>query len=384
MIDIVRQEIITESKIIVVKVGTNVLTHKNGCLNLERIESLTGQLVRMHCRGHHVVLVSSGAVGSGVGRMGLPGRPTDLAHLQAVAAVGQSALIQAYDSYLQKHEHGLHAAQILLTADDMDHRTKYLNIRNTIYALLEYGAIPIINENDTTSVAELQTTFGDNDRLAALVTNLIGSPLLILLSDIDGFFNGDPKDPASRVIPTVYKLDADIRGFVRDSLGGLSKGGMASKLRVAHQITSSGGSVILANGGDPEILEKILRFENVGTLFLPQGVGIAARKQWIGYAVHPRGGIVVDDGARAAIVEKGKSLLPIGIRRVLGEFDSGDVVSLLDMSGTEFARGLSNYSSAELWRIRGLKTTEIPQAMDGKCPYTEVIHCDNLTVTEIG
>ena len=378
MIDIVRQEIITESKIIVVKVGTNVLTHKNGCLNLERIESLTGQLVRMHERGHRVVLVSSGAVGSGVGRMGLPGRPADLAHLQAVAAVGQSALIQAYDSYLQKH--GLFAGQILLTADDMDHRTKYLNIRNTIYALLEYGAIPIINENDTTSVAELRTTFGDNDRLAALVTNLIGSPLLILLSDIDGFFNGNPKNPASAVIPTVYKLDSDILGYVHDALGGLSKGGMASKLRVAHQITTGGGSMILANGGDPEILTKILGYETVGTLFLPQGVGIAARKQWIGYAVHPRGGIVVDDGARSAVLH-GKSLLPIGIRRVIGDFERGDVVSLLDASETEFARGLTNYSSAELWRIRGLKTAEIPQSLDGECPYTEAIHCDNLTIT---
>lgn len=379
MIDIVRQEILTSSKIIVVKVGTHVLTDKNGRLNPAQVASLAGQLARMHQKGHYVVLVSSGAVGSGVGRMGLPGRPSDLAHLQAVAAIGQSALVQAYDYHFRKC--GLYAAQILLTADDMDHRTKYLNIRNTIHALLEYGAIPIINENDTLSVAELQTTFGDNDHLAALVTNLIGSPMLILLSDIDGFYNGDPKDPTSRVIPTVYKLDADIQGYVRDSRGGMSKGGMASKLRVAHQITSSGGSVILANGGQPEILDKIMRYESHGTLFLPQGVGIAARKQWIGYAAQPRGAIIVDDGARAAVEKNGRSLLPIGVRRVVGEFERGDVVSLLDMSETEFARGLTNFAADELWRIRGLKTSEINDALGDKSQYAEVVHRDNLRVT---
>ncbi|MDO4550684.1 MAG: glutamate 5-kinase [Planctomycetia bacterium] len=381
MIDLVRQEIITDSKTIVVKVGTHVLTHRNGSLNLEQITALTDQLIMMHRRGHHVVLVSSGAVGAGIGRMKLPRRPEDLAHLQAVAAVGQSALIQAYDTCMQKH--GLFAAQILLTADDMDHRTKYLNIRNTIHALLKYGAIPIINENDTTSVAELQTTFGDNDHLAALVTNLIGSPLLILLSDIDGFYNGDPKDASSCVIPTVYKLDHDIQRFVRDSHDGFSKGGMTSKLRVAHQITSSGGSVILANGNTPNILKKIMNYENCGTLFLPQGLGITARKQWIGYAVHPRGGIIVDDGARMAVELHGKSLLPIGVRRILGDFERGDVISLRDASENEFARGLTNYSSSELWKIRGLRTSEIPQAMGGTCPYTEVVHCDNLTILTI-
>lgn len=382
MIDIVRQEIITASKIIVVKVGSHVLTDKKGRLNPERIESLATQLTKIHRKGHHVVLVSSGAVASGVGRMELPGRPTDLAHLQAAAAIGQCALIQAYDYHFQKC--GVYASQILLTADDMDHRTKYLNIRNTIHALLEYRAIPIINENDTLSVAELQTTFGDNDHLAALVTNLIGSPLLILLSDIDGFYNGDPKDPASRVIPTVDKLDADIQGFVRDSLGGLSKGGMASKLRVAHQITSSGGSVILANGSDPEILDKIMDFGRLGTLFLPQGVGIAARKQWIGYAAQPRGTIIVDEGARTAVEKNGKSLLPIGVRRVVGEFERGDVVSLRDLNETEFARGLTNYSSEELWRIRGLKTSEIAASMGEKSQYEEVVHRDNLRVTTMG
>lgn len=382
MIDIVRQEIITASKIIVVKVGSHVLTDHEGRLNPERIESLATQLTKMHQRGHHVVLVSSGAVASGVGRMGLPGRPADLAHLQAAAAVGQSALIQSYDYHFQKR--GFAAAQILLTADDMDHRTKYLNIRNTIHALLEYRAIPIINENDTLSVAELQTTFGDNDRLAALVTNLIGSPLLILLSDIDGFYNGDPRNPASTVIPTVYKLDEDVKGYVCDSLGGLSKGGMASKLRVAHQITSSGGSVILANGSDPEILDKIMAYKECGTLFLPQGVGITARKQWIGYAAQPRGAIVVDDGARTAVEKNGKSLLPIGVRRVVGEFERGDVVAILDLNDAEFARGLSNYSSDELWRIRGLKTSEIAAAMGGKSQYDEAVHCDNLRVTTMG
>ncbi|MBQ6107862.1 MAG: glutamate 5-kinase, partial [Thermoguttaceae bacterium] len=198
MINILRQEILTEATTIVVKVGTRILTDASGHLSESQIESFANQLAEARAKGFRMVLVSSGAVGSGIGRLGLPGRPKDLAQLQAVAAVGQSALIEAYNHFLEKL--GLHAAQILLTADDLEHRTKYLNVRNTLNALLEFGAIPIINENDTLSVAELKTTFGDNDRLAALVADLIHAPLLILLSDIDGLYDGDPRKPGVKLI----------------------------------------------------------------------------------------------------------------------------------------------------------------------------------------
>ena len=375
MINILRQEILTESPTIVVKVGTRILTDASGHLSESQIESFANQLAEARAKGFRMVLVSSGAVGSGIGRLGLPGRPKDLAQLQAVAAVGQSALIEAYNHFLEKL--GLHAAQILLTADDLEHRTKYLNVRNTLNALLEFGAIPIINENDTLSVAELKTTFGDNDRLAALVADLIHAPLLILLSDIDGLYDGDPRKPGVKLIPTVHQIDASIQALAFDRLTGLSKGGMASKLRIAHQITNAGGAMIIANGREPKILQKILNCEDYGTLFLPQGTRMAARKQWIGYAIFPRGRVLVDDGCADALINKGKSLLPIGIREVEGEFGHGDVIAICTLNGLEIGRGLTNYSSSELKEIQGKRSTEF------EAEYEEVIHRDNLTLTNM-
>lgn len=375
MINILRQEILTESPTIVVKVGTRILTDASGHLSESQIESFANQLAEARAKGFRVVLVSSGAVGSGIGRLGLSGRPKDLAQLQAVAAVGQSALIEAYNHFLEKL--GLHAAQILLTADDFEHRTKYLNVRNTLNALLEFGAIPIINENDTLSVAELKTTFGDNDRLAALVADLIHAPLLILLSDIDGLYDGDPRKPGAKLIPTVHQIDASIQALAFDRLTGLSKGGMASKLRIAHQITNAGGAMIIANGREPKILQKILNCEDYGTLFLPQGTRMAARKQWIGYAIFPRGRVLVDDGCADALIKKGKSLLPIGVREVQGDFDHGDVIAVCTLNGLEIGRGLTNYSSAELKEIQGKRSTEF------EAEYEEVIHRDNLTLTNM-
>ncbi|MBE6427733.1 MAG: glutamate 5-kinase [Planctomycetaceae bacterium] len=381
MIDILRQEILTESPTIVVKVGTRILTDERGHLSESQIESFANQLAEAKAKGYRMVLVSSGAVGSGIGRLGLSGRPTDLAQLQAVAAVGQSALIEAYNHFLEKL--GLHAAQILLTADDLEHRTKYLNVRNTLNALLEYGAIPIINENDTLSVVELNTTFGDNDRLAALVADLIHAPLLILLSDIDGLYDGDPKNPESNLIQTVHQIDASIQALAFDRLTGLSKGGMASKLRIAHQITHAGGSVIIANGREPKILQKILNCEEFGTLFLPQGTKMTARKQWIGYAIFPRGRVLVDEGCARALVENGKSLLPIGIREVEGEFEPGDVIAVCSMDGLEIGRGFTNYSSQDLAQIRGKHSNEIEKDFPEMKFYAEVIHRDNLTLTSM-
>jgi glutamate 5-kinase len=378
MTDLLRQEIATGATILVVKVGTRVLTHSDGRLDEARITHLADQINQVIRSGRKVVLVSSGAVASGMGRLGLSRRPDDLPHLQAVAAIGQSVLVEAYERSLWAHGH--HAAQVLLTADDLNHRTRYLNARNTLLTLLELGAVPIINENDTVAVEELQTTFGDNDRLAAMVSNLIQAPLLVLLSDVDGLYDGDPAAPGSRVLPTVGKLNRSILALVRDRSGGLSKGGMASKLEAARLVTGSGENVIIAAGRSPDVLVRIIAGEPVGTLFLAQGQTVAARKRWIGFTVPPRGRLVLDAGARKAVECQGRSLLAIGVLEVEGRFSKGDIVGLRDTEGAEFARGLTNYSAEEVRRIKGLKTHQIPEAL-GHCPYDEVVHRDNMVVT---
>ncbi len=298
-----------------------------------------------------------------------------------MAAVGQSHLIEAYDRGLRAH--GRHAAQLLLTAHDLDDRTGYLNVRNTIRALFEFGAVPIINENDTVSVDELMTTFGDNDRLAAMLTNLVRAPLLVLLSDVDGLYDGHPGDPKSKLIPTVTKLDSSIFALVRDSATGLSKGGMASKLEAARIATTAGENVIIANGRTPGVLAKIAAGHQVGTLILAQGQALRSFKRWIGFTAQPRGVLTLDAGAREAVEKKGKSLLAIGIVEASGQFKKGDIVSLRDPSGAEFARGLINYNVDDLARIKGLKTDQIAAVL-GRLPYDEVIHRDNMALTVEG
>lgn len=378
MTDLLRQEIAAGATTMVVKVGTRVLTRQNGQLDPGRIEQLAEQVHRVIATGRKVVLVSSGAVGAGMGRLGLDCRPDDLAHLQAVAAIGQSLLVEAYERSLGTQ--GRHAAQVLLTAEDLDHRTRYLNARNTILTLLELGAVPVINENDTVAVDELKITFGDNDRLAAIVTNLIQAPLLVLLSDVDGLYDGDPGAPGSRVIPTVRRLDQSIFGLARDRAGGLGKGGMASKLEAARLVTAAGESAIIAGGRTPNVLPRIIGAEPVGTLILAQGETVAARKRWIGLTVQPRGRLVLDAGARRAIQRDGRSLLPIGVVEVEGRFGKGEVVALHGPEGAEFARGLTNYGSDDVRRIKGLRTDQIAAVL-GHCPYDEVIHRDNMVLT---
>lgn len=378
-IDLVRQEIATEARLIVVKVGTRVVTHPDGRLNYERIEQLAEEIHCVRQTGRKVVLVSSGAVGAGVGRLGLPGRPTDLSELQAVAAIGQSLLVEAYDQTFRRYNDV--AAQVLLTADVIENRTSYLNARNTLLALLNrFDAVPIINENDTVAVEELRMTFGDNDRLAALVTNLLQAQLLVLLSDVEGLYSGDPNDPKSELIPLVRKIDDSIFDLVRDKKTGLSKGGMASKLKAAQLVTTGGGNVIIASGKTPGVLKKIIAGEVVGTLFFAKGPTVAARKRWFGLSIQPRGQLIVDAGAREAIEKRGKSLLPIGILDVVGQFQKGDLVALRDPVGCEFGKGLSNYSAEDVRRIKGLRTRQIAQVL-GWLPYEEVIHRDNLLVT---
>jgi glutamate 5-kinase len=380
MADLLRQEVAALATTLVVKVGTRVLTHAEGQLDEDRINTLVEQIHTVLSAGRKVVLVSSGAVAAGMGRLGLSSRPADLASLQAVAAVGQSALVESYERAFSRYER--HAAQILLTAQDMEHRTGYLNARNTLLKLLEFGTVPIINENDTVAVEELQTTFGDNDRLAAIVTNLIQAPLLVLLSDVEGLYDGNPQQPDSKLIPLVNRLDDSIFGLVRDKMGGLGKGGMASKLEAARLATTAGENVIIASGRESNVLPRIITGEDVGTLFLAQGQSVAARKRWIGLTVKPRGRLLLDAGAREAVEKKGKSLLAIGIVGVEGEFSKGDVVALRDPEGREFARGLTNYSAEEIQRIKGLKTQKISEVL-GYRPYDEVIHRDNMVVTRI-
>lgn len=375
MTDLVRNEIAATANLVVVKIGTRPLTNEGGTLDEARVAALAEDIHSAGNLGKQIVLVSSGAVGAGMGQLGMKRRPTDLATLQAVAAVGQSYLVQSYQRALRAH--GRHAAQVLLTADDFDDRTRYLNIRNTIQALLALGAVPIINENDTVSVEELRTTFGDNDRLAAMVTNLIRASLLIILSDVEGLYDSDPQNPDAKVIPTISRIDDTIAGLVKDRKTGLSKGGMASKLTAAGICTAAGENVVIAGGRNSGVITRILKGDSVGTLFIAQGAAVTSRKRWIGYTAQPRGYLVVDDGARRAISVEGRSLLPIGISDCLGEFHKGDVVGVRDASGVEFARGLTNYGSAEILRIKGLKTDAIA-SMLGYCPYHEVVHRDNL------
>ncbi|HWG46681.1 MAG TPA: glutamate 5-kinase [Gemmataceae bacterium] len=376
MLDAVRQEVIALANTVVVKVGTNVLTREDGILEPAHLQALADQLQRLRASGRKVVLVSSGAIGAGMGRLGLARRPTDLRQLQACAAIGQAFLMRAYEDCLARH--GIPTAQILLTAGDFDSRGRYLNARNTILTLFEYGCLPIINENDTVSVAEIR--FGDNDHLAALVTNLLQAPLLILLTVVDGLYASDPRsDPSAALLTTVPTIDASILEKAGSSRSTLGSGGMRSKLRAARLATLAGESVIMANGSVPGILDAIFRAEQVGTLFLPHDRTMPAWKRWLGYTARPRGRVVVDAGARQAVQHQGRSLLPIGIIQIAGGFGKGDVVTLCDADGVEFARGLSNYSSTDAERIRGLRSEQVREVI-GASAYDEVVHRDNLVV----
>ncbi len=379
MRDLLRDELITTAEVVVVKVGTNVLSLPNGLLNVERIHRLAEELYRIRNRRRKVILVSSGAVGAGMGRLQLEHRPHLVPQLQAVAAIGQSILIEAYEEAFSRFE--IHVAQVLLTADDLSVRRRYLNARNAVRAMIDYGAIPIINENDTISVRELHTTFGDNDRLASLVANLFPSPLLILLTDVDGLFDRDPSEPGAKMISVVEEWTPDLMSLVVEKNSHRSRGGMSSKIKAAKTVTQAGGNMIIANGDDPEILTRVFAGETVGTVFIASDQLLTARKRWIGYAGMPNGILHIDDGAVRAITQKGKSLLPIGIVDCEGTFEKGDLVSLVGASGREIARGLTNYNRRDLVRIKGRKSNEITEIL-GRCPYAEAVHRDNIQ--EIG
>jgi glutamate 5-kinase len=376
--DLVRDEVVLSARTWVVKVGTSVLTGADGTLDPGRVDHLAEQLSAVIESGRKVALVSSGAVGAGIGQLGWKRRPENLRELQAAAAVGQAYLIRAYDEGLKRHQR--HAAQLLLTHEDFDSRPRYLNMRNTLNALFECDAVPIINENDTISVDEIK--FGDNDRLAAMVTNLIQAPLLVILSVVDGLYRTEPSagiGQQAEVVPLVRQIDDEVLALAGAGKSSLGTGGMPSKLAAARLVTQAGGSVIIASGTQREPLTRILAGERLGTLFLAHGASHRARKRWIGLTARPRGHYVVDAGARQALESGSKSLLAIGIVEVVGEFGKGDVVGIHDPDGQEFARGLTNYSTADARRIQGLRTHDARQAL-GSAVYDEVVHRDNLVL----
>ena len=373
----VNRKLVMDASTWIVKVGSKSLTGDDGRLDRTQVANLARQLLTLVDMGKRVVLVSSGAVASGIGKLGLPSRPTDLATLQAVAAIGQTHLMQVYEQTFA--EHGRHAAQILLTASELDDRVAYLNVRNTLRRLLEMGAIPIINENDTVAVDELKTTFGDNDRLAGMVAGIMEASLLVILSDVQGLYDRDPRDPQAQVVSSVDRIDERIEDMVRDRKTGVSKGGMASKLATAKFVTTSGQCVVIAWGREPEILVRLANGEMVGTLFLPQSKTLTPRKRWIGFSAQPAGQLQVDDGAAKAMCAEGRSLLAIGIKGVEGEFGKGDIVSIVNPHSVEIARGLINYNSKQVAQIRGCRSDRIEQIL-GQCPYEEVIHRDNLAI----
>ena len=376
MLNLVRREVVESARTIVIKVGTNVLSREDDTLDVELIGALAEQIHRIRRTGRRIVLVSSGAVGAGMGLLGLKRRPTDLPHLQAAAATGQANLIRTYDDAFKRH--GYHAAQMLLTANDFRNRDRYLNVRNTLNTLFEFGVVPIVNENDTVSVHEIK--FGDNDQLAAMVTNLLEAPLLIILSVVDGLYDGDPDRPGTKRIPMIDQWDDSILAYAHQTRSSRGTGGMQSKLESVRMATAVGECVFIANGREPDVLDRILSADDVGTLFVAKGALVPKWKRWIGYTVTPQGMLHLDRGAVHAVEQSGKSLLPIGVVRVVGQFERGELVSLIDDTGTEFARGLTNYDSQTLQSIHKQRTAEI-ERMLGSVPYTEVIHRDNLCVT---
>lgn len=355
--------------------GTSTITHSTYRLNLNRLEQLTRQIADLVNAGREVVLVSSGAISAGMSRLGLTQPPATIPAQQAVAAIGQGLLMQVYEKLFAEYGHIV--AQVLLTREDFTSRQRYLNSRNTFSELLQYGVIPIVNENDTVAVDEIK--FGDNDTLSALVAALVGADLLLILSDVDGVYTADPRqDPTARLINTVEDIDS--LGVAAGGAGtDRGTGGMATKLQAARIATRSGVPMIIARGSCDNIIHAVLTAQPVGTLFVPEEAKLNSRKRWLAFYQRPRGRVVVDDGAAAALVKAGKSLLPIGVTRVEGSFRKGDLIAVTDLQGREIARGLSNYGADELSRIRGRRSREI-EAVLGYKACDEVIHRDNLVI----
>ena len=343
---------------IVVKLGTGILTSRSKQINPSQVEQLVAQVAAQREIGRELVVVSSGAVGAGMGAFGLAKRPTELSDLQACAALGQSRLMATYSELFARHN--LPVAQVLLTHDDLEHRDRHLNARNTLVSLLDKGVVPIVNENDAVSYTELK--FGDNDWLAALVACLLPADLLVVLTTVDGLVeNFGKKKP--RTIPIVEKIDADIKKLAGGTLSATAIGGMEAKLRAAGMTTRTGIPMVIASGKKKRVLANIIGGDDEGTFFTPRPGRLKGHKRRIAFFHHPKGSLWVDKGAMDALREKGKSLLPPGVARCNGDFAKGDVVRICDLNGTEFSRGISRFDAEEI-RARTLKGIEIVHRND--------------------
>lgn len=368
---------IAEAKRVVVKVGTSTITYSNGKINYEKIEKLARIMTDLQNQGKEMILVSSGAGAAGVGRLGLDAKPSTIPGKQACAAVGQGILMHIYERLFG--EYGQVVAQVLLTKADMVNRLSYANARNALQEMISWGVIPIINENDVVAIDEFK--IGDNDNLSALVASLADADLDILLSDIDGLYTANPKThPEAKLVSVVEEVTPAIEATAGGVGSKNATGGMLTKLQAAKNAMSAGIALVIANGENLEILRRIMKGEPVGTLFVPRENHLRFRNQWLAFGSKISGQLIVDDGLAKALRQKGScSILPVGITRVEGNFDSGDTVSVLDQEGHELARGMTNYSAEDLELIKGCKTGQIEEKIGYK-HYDEVIHRDNLVI----
>jgi glutamate 5-kinase len=367
---------LTDARRWVIKIGSAVLTDNGQGLNKAFIERLAQSVIALRADGAEVIIVSSGAVAAGLARLNMTMRPSALDQLQAAAAVGQSSLVQAYEAAFAPS--GDLCAQILLSHDDVRSRERYLNARATLQTLLSQGVIPIVNENDTVVTDEIR--FGDNDTLAALVANLIDADLLVMLTDQAGLFNTDPRaTPDAQLITEADAHDTTLDKMVSEGTA-LGRGGMISKLRAARLAARSGTLAIIADGREPETVRALKRGVSVGTLLTTDKQPQPARKQWLASLLYPKGAVTLDDGAVRGISDLGRSLLPVGVVDVSGDFVRGDLVRCLDAEGQEIARGLCNYSAVEARKLRGRASTEIESIL-GFGGDEELIHRDNLITT---
>jgi glutamate 5-kinase len=361
-------------KRVVIKIGTTVLTKPSGVINEVTIERIVDDVAELLNLGAEAIIVTSGAIGAGLGRLKLQGRT--IREKQALASIGQSHLMGIYDKFFRKHNRLV--AQVLLTSDDLAQRQRYLNARNTLLTLLSLDVVPVVNENDTVAVEEIK--FGDNDRLSALVASKVEADQLIILTDVEGFFSADPHAESKvKLIKEVEEITPELEEKASGSGTLRGTGGMVTKLEAAKIATASGITMYIANGNREGVLKKIWNGENPGTKFLPAKERIVSRKRWIAFDTRIEGKIAVDEGAKDALLRRGKSLLPSGISLVEGRFNTGACVAVVDMEGKEFARGLTSYSSDEIEKIKGKKTSQIEKTLGYK-DYDEVIHRDNLVI----
>lgn len=363
-------------KRIVVKIGSSLLTKGGLGLDKTAITAWVQQMADLRQQGIDVVLVSSGSVAEGMSRLGLKVRPKTLHELQAAAAVGQMGLVRVFDDNFRQH--GLHAAQVLLTHDDLSDRQRYLNARSTLLTLLNFGVVPVINENDTVATEEIR--FGDNDTLAALVANLVEADLLIILTDQQGLFTGDPSVyPDAQLIPEISANDDRLDGMAGDSRSGLGRGGMATKVRAARLAARSGAATVVAPGAAAEVIRLVIAGAVIGTHFVPDVEPLLARKRWLAGQLQVKGQLVLDAGAVKVLKSDGKSLLAVGVKSVAGQFERGELVSCFDDSGLEVARGLINYGKADALRIAGKSSAEFEKIL-GYADDEELIHRDNMVL----